>query len=82
MQTLWTVLVAILAGIVLGYMPAGQHVYATGGNLRAAAYAGINTGRVRFLALTFAGICAAMAGYRQRRLFSQLQSCRRAVSRA
>ena len=61
-QTLWTVLVAIIAGIVLGYMPAGQRVYATGGNLRAAAYAGINTGRVRFLSLAFAGICAAMAG--------------------
>ena len=61
-QTLWTVLVAIIAGIVLGYMPAGQRIYATGGNLRAAAYAGINTGRVRFLSLVFAGICAAMAG--------------------
>ena len=61
-QTLWTVLVAIIAGIVLGYTPSGQQIYATGGNLRAAAYAGINTGRVRFLALAFAGICAAMAG--------------------
>ncbi len=61
-QTLWTVLVAIIAGIVLGYMPFGQRVYATGGNLRAAAYAGINTGRVRFLSLVFAGLCAAMAG--------------------
>jgi ribose transport system permease protein len=61
-QTLWTALVAIVFGIVLGYMPAGQRIYATGGNLRAAAYAGINTGRVRFLSLTFAGICAAMAG--------------------
>ena len=37
-------------------------IYATGGNLRAADYAGINTGRVRFLSLSFAGICAAMAG--------------------
>ena len=61
-QTLWTVLVAIIAGIVLGYMPFGQRVYATGGNLRAAAYAGINTKRVRFLSLVFAGVCAAMAG--------------------
>ena len=49
-QTLWMVLVAIVAGIVLGYTPFGQQVYATGGNLRAAAYAGINTNRVRFLA--------------------------------
>ena len=63
MQTLWTVLVAIIAGIVLGYMPFGQRVYATGGNFRAAAYAGINTGRVRFLSHWFLpGLCAAMAG--------------------
>jgi ribose transport system permease protein len=61
-QTLWTLLVAIIAGIVLGLMPFGQQVLATGGNLRAAAYAGINTGRVRFLSLVFAGTCAAMAG--------------------
>ena len=61
-QTIWTILVAIIAGSVLGYMPFGQKVYATGGNIRAAAYAGINTGRVRFLSLLFAGVCAAMAG--------------------
>lgn len=61
-QTLWTLLVAIIAGIVLGLMPFGQQILATGGNLRAAAYAGINTARVRFLSLVFAGTCAAMAG--------------------
>jgi ribose transport system permease protein len=61
-QTLWTLLVAVIAGIVLGLMPFGQQVLATGGNQRAAAYAGINTGRVRFLSLVFAGTCAAMAG--------------------
>lgn len=61
-QTIWMVVVAVVAGIVLGYMPFGQRIYATGGNLRAASYAGINTGRVRFLALLFAGFCAAMAG--------------------
>ncbi len=43
-------------------MPFGQQVLATGGNLRAAAYAGIKTGRVRFLSLVLAGTCAAMAG--------------------
>jgi ribose transport system permease protein len=61
-QTLWMVLLAIIAGIVLGYMPFGQRVYATGGNRRAADYAGIDTGRVRFVSLLFAGFCAAMAG--------------------
>jgi ribose transport system permease protein len=61
-QTLWTLLVAVIAGVVLGLMPFGQKVLATGGNLRAAAYAGINTARVRFLSLVLAGTCAAMAG--------------------
>ncbi|WP_368911453.1 ABC transporter permease [Taklimakanibacter deserti] len=61
-QTLWTLFVAVIAGIVLGLMPFGQQVLATGGNLRAAAYAGIHTGRVRFLSLVLAGACAAMAG--------------------
>jgi ribose transport system permease protein len=61
-QTVWMLLVALLAGIVLAYTPFGQKVYATGGNIRAAAYAGINTNRVRFVALLFSAFCATMAG--------------------
>jgi ribose transport system permease protein len=61
-QTVWMLLVALLAGIVLAYTPFGQKVYATGGNLRAAAYAGINTDRVRFVALVLSALCATMAG--------------------
>ena len=61
-QTIFMVIVAILAGIVLGYTHWGQQVYATGGNIRAAQYAGINTDRVRFLSLVFAAVCATCAG--------------------
>jgi ribose transport system permease protein len=61
-QTVWMVLVAVIAGVVLAYMPFGQKLYATGGNRRAADYAGINTKRVRFLALVFCALCATMAG--------------------
>ncbi len=61
-QTIWMLLVALVAGIVLAYMPFGQKVYATGGNVRAAAYAGINTNKVRFISLMLAALCAAMAG--------------------
>jgi ribose transport system permease protein len=61
-QTLWMVLVAVLAGTVLGFMPFGQKLYATGGNIRAAAYAGINTNRIRFIALLFCAVCATVAG--------------------
>lgn len=61
-QTIWMLFVAVIAGVVLAYMPFGQKVYAAGGNIRAAAYAGINTNRVRFLALMLAALCATMAG--------------------
>src|SRR5690606_2954940 len=34
-QTIWMLLVAVVASIVLAYMPYGQKLYATGGNKRA-----------------------------------------------
>ena len=61
-QTIFMVVVAVLAGIFLGYTVWGQQVYATGGNVRAAQYAGINTDRVRFLSLVFSALCATCAG--------------------
>ena len=61
-QTVWLVLVAAIAGIVLGYTVFGQQVYATGGNRRAADYAGISTARVRVTALMLSALCASMAG--------------------
>jgi ribose transport system permease protein len=61
-QTLWMVFVAVIFGVILGYTPFGQKLYATGGNRRAADYAGINTKRIRFLALLFCALCATMAG--------------------
>jgi ribose transport system permease protein len=61
-QTIWMFVIAIGAGIVLAKTPLGQQIYATGGNRRAAEYAGVNTRRVRFVSLVFSGVCAAMAG--------------------
>ncbi|MEQ1901438.1 MAG: ABC transporter permease [Devosia sp.] len=61
-QTLWMAVVAVLAGVVLAYMPYGQRLYAAGGNRRAADYAGINTNRARFTAMMFCALCATMAG--------------------
>jgi ribose transport system permease protein len=61
-QTVWLIAVAALAGIALGYTTFGQKVYATGGNRRAADYAGINTNRVRAIALMLSALCATMAG--------------------
>ncbi|RUV45697.1 MULTISPECIES: ABC transporter permease [unclassified Mesorhizobium] len=62
LQTIWMIFVAVIAGVVLAHTPFGQKVYATGGNIRAAAYAGINTNRARFISLMLAAFCATMAG--------------------
>jgi ribose transport system permease protein len=61
-QTVIMLAIAIVAGIVLARTRFGYAVIATGGNRRAAEYAGIDTDRVRFLSLVFSAMCAALAG--------------------
>jgi ribose transport system permease protein len=61
-QTLLLAVIAALAAVVLARTPWGWGVYATGGNARAAGYAGINTDRTRFASLVFSAMCAAVAG--------------------
>ena len=61
-QTIWMGLVAVVLGIILAKTRFGYMVYATGGNRRAADYAGIPTGKVRVRALMLSALCAAMAG--------------------
>ena len=61
-QTLWLALISVIFAVVLGMTVFGQQVYATGGNRRAADYAGINTARVRVIAFLLSALCASMAG--------------------
>ena len=61
-QTIFVLLVALLAGIVLAHTTFGEKVYAIGGNERAANFAGINTRRVRFASFLISSTCAACAG--------------------
>ncbi len=61
-QTIFVIVVAAIAGIVLAHTRFGESVLAVGGNERAATFAGINTRRVRFTALLISGTCAAFAG--------------------
>jgi len=63
--SLQSILVLALAGaaaVILGATAYGQKVLAVGGNERAARYAGIDTGRVRAIALLGSSFCAALAG--------------------
>ncbi len=61
-QTLILGILAVIAAIVLGWTGFGYRIYATGGNRRAAEYAGISTMRVRFTAMLFSAFCASLAG--------------------
>ncbi len=61
-QTIILAVLALIAGIILAKTVWGYMVLATGGNRRAADYAGINTDRVRFLSLVFSAMCASLAG--------------------
>jgi ribose transport system permease protein len=61
-QSIFMIVLAIVTGVILGYTVWGQQIYATGGNIRAAAYAGVNTDRVRALSLIFSALCGAFAG--------------------
>lgn len=60
----WTgVLIAALAALFLRYALAGRNIYAAGNNPEAAAYVGIDVGKMQFLAFTLAGAIAGLAGY-------------------
>ncbi len=61
-QTLWMVLILVIAGFVLAKTKFGYHVYATGGNPRAARLMGIKTRRVRIINFMIAGFLAAFGG--------------------
>jgi simple sugar transport system permease protein/ribose transport system permease protein len=61
-QTLWMVLILVIAGFALAKTKFGYHVYATGGNPRAARLMGINTRRVRIINFMIAGFLAAFGG--------------------
>ncbi len=56
------VAVTILSYIMLSHMKFGRHVYAIGGNIRAAQVSGINTNRNLFAVYVYAGFLAGISG--------------------
>ncbi len=55
--------IVLLMWVVLTRTQFGRATYASGGNPTAAVYAGIDTGRTKFLAFTLSGALAGLAGY-------------------
>ena len=57
------IIVAVLAYLFLKYTVSGRNLYAAGNNPNAAAYAGIDVGRMQCLAFVLSGAIAGLAGY-------------------
>ena len=62
MQSVWMVVVLLIGGFVLARTKFGYHVYATGGNPRAARLMGIKIRRVRIINFMISGVLAAFGG--------------------
>jgi len=61
-QIIWTLIVAIITGFFLRKAVFGRRVYATGGNIEAARFSGINTDKVIIAVFTITGVLAALSG--------------------
>lgn len=62
MPIFWTVFVIIVSWVLLHYGVLGRQIIATGGNLAAAKYSGINTNKVKVKVFIISGVFAGLAG--------------------
>ena len=61
--SIWLLIVVALAAAYLArWTPLGRHIFAVGGNERAAALSGIRVNRVKLFVYMFSGFCAAIVG--------------------
>jgi erythritol transport system permease protein len=56
------IVVGCLAGYIAARTPLGRHIYAVGGNERAAGLSGIKVNRTKYFVYIFSGFCAALVG--------------------
>jgi ribose transport system permease protein len=59
---IWTLVFLAVGHVVLRKTPYGRQVLATGGNMIAARFSGVNTRRIKFLVFLVSGTVAALAG--------------------
>ncbi len=61
-HTIWMIAILLIGGFVLSRTPFGYHIYATGGNPRAARLMGINTNRVKLINFVITATLASLGG--------------------
>ncbi len=62
LPVIYLLVVVAVVYIILGRTQLGRHIYAIGGNVKAALYSGVNIKRVKMFIYMFAGLMAALAG--------------------
>lgn len=62
LPVLYMVAIMVFSILILSRSRLGRHMYALGGNPKAAHFAGINTKKITILIYTLSGTCAALAG--------------------
>ncbi|MDR0878663.1 MAG: ABC transporter permease, partial [Treponema sp.] len=62
LPVVYMLVIMFIVFLVLNKSALGRHIYATGGNEKAAIYSGINVRRVRLFVYVFSGVMAAVAG--------------------
>ncbi len=61
-MVVWTAIVFIVTYFLYSHTIFGRYVQATGGNLMAARFSGINTNRIKLTTLTMSGLAAGLGG--------------------
>jgi len=56
------VVIALVAAYLARWTPLGRHIFAVGGNERAAALSGVAVNKVKLFVYMFSGFCAAIVG--------------------
>ena len=75
LQAVYMLIIFALLFVVLNYTKYGRHLYATGGNIEAARFSGINVNRVQLTAYIISGTVSGFAGVlTAARLYSALPS--------
>lgn len=61
-QIVYIVAIVALTSLILNRTQLGRHILATGGNLQAAEYSGVNTKKITLFVFTFSSLLASIAG--------------------
>ena len=61
-QVIYIIIVVAVTAVILNRTQLGRHILATGGNMQAAAYSGVNTKKVTLFVFVYCSLLASLAG--------------------